>query len=251
MGSPVHRLDPRVKMAVALLLIAGVMVTPERAAPVFLLIWLLIVGLALAGQLSVWGLARKGTIALPFALAAITLLITVPGAPLTRVFGLTITEPGAMRFASIMLKSWLAVQVSLILTLTTPFFDLLWALRSLGVPGTLIAVFSLTYRYLYTLKDEMERILRARAARSGSTPGQKSGGSLGWRASVAGGMAGNLFLRSYERSERVYAAMLSRGYQGEIRLMNPPALRRNDVLLGGLPILVILVIQIMARLFWS
>src|SRR5262245_12426807 len=108
MESPVHRLDLRAKMVVALLLIAGVMLTPERAAPAFLLMWLLIAGLAITAKLSAWRLARTGIVALPFALAAVTLLFTVPGPALTRVFGLTITEPGAVRFASIMLKSWLA-----------------------------------------------------------------------------------------------------------------------------------------------
>jgi cobalt/nickel transport system permease protein len=60
-------------------------------------------------------------------------------------------------------------------------------------------------------------MLRARAARSGGRPGVRSGGSLGWRASVAGNLVGSLFLRSYERSERIYAAMQARGFEGDVR----------------------------------
>jgi cobalt/nickel transport system permease protein len=73
---------------------------------------------------------------------------------------------------------------------------------------------------------------RARAARSAVQPGRKSGGSLSWRARVAGGMAGNLFIRSYARSERIYQAMAARGYQGELRVLTPPPLHMFDVAVG-------------------
>ena len=76
------------------------------------------------------------------------------------------------------------------------------------------------------LVDEVLRLLRARAARSGESdqPGLKTGGRLAWRARVAGGMAGNLFLRAFERSDRIYMAMLSRGYDGEVRAIPLPPL---------------------------
>jgi cobalt/nickel transport system permease protein len=64
-------------------------------------------------------------------------------------------------------------------------------------------------------------------------------------------MVGNLFLRSYERSERVYAAMLARGYQGQIRLMDPPRLATRAILLGAIPVLALLIIETLAVLWWS
>jgi cobalt/nickel transport system permease protein len=106
------------------------------------------------------------------------------------------------------------------------------------------------YRYLGTLRDEAERLLRARTARSGALPGHKSGGRIAWRARAAGGMVGNLFLRSYERSERVYAAMLARGYDGRMRLLTPPPLTRRAVLLGSLPVIGLIVIEGLALLVW-
>jgi cobalt/nickel transport system permease protein len=109
------------------------------------------------------------------------------------------------------------------------------------------------WRYLFVLVDEALRLLRARAARSGHSEGGigRFGGSLLWRARVTGGMAGNLLLRGYERSERIYVAMLSRGYDGEVRLL--PLLPMTAVpwmiLLSGLALLILLLA--FGLLFWA
>ena len=246
--SPLHRHDARVKVVVALSLIAGITLTPAGAWVAYAALWALVASLAAVGRLGVWQVARRGGVALPFALAAATLLFTTPGDPLLTFAGLTITSSGAVRFAAILLKSWLAVQVALILSMTTPFTDLLWALNCLHVPGTLVAIISFMYRYLFTLQDEAARLTRARAARSGALSGQRSGGGIVWRAQVAGGMVGNLFLRSYERSERVYAAMLARGYSGAMRALDPPPLTWRAIGQGTLPVAVMLAIELVAVL---
>ena len=98
-------------------------------------------------------------------------------------------------------------------------------MRALQVPRLLVAVFGLMWRYLFVLVDEALRLIRARAARSGiSDPALRSGGTLAWRARVTGGMAGSLFLRAFERSDRIYAAMAARGYDGEVRAFPLPPL---------------------------
>ena len=99
-------------------------------------------------------------------------------------------------------------------------------MRAVRVPRLMVAIFGLMWRYLFVLVDEALRLLRARVARSSNTgfPGLRTGGSLAWRAQTAGGMAGNLFMRSLERSDRIYAAMLARGYDGEIRAVPLPKL---------------------------
>jgi cobalt/nickel transport system permease protein len=128
---------------------------------------------------------------------------------------------GVERFISIALKSWISVQAAIVLATSTPFPDLLGAMRAVHVPRLLVAIFSLMWRYLFVLADEVLRLMRARAARMGQADDQelKPGGGLAWRARVTGGMAGNLFLRAFERSDRIYVAMLSRGYDGEVRGM--------------------------------
>jgi cobalt/nickel transport system permease protein len=249
-----HRLDPRVKVVATLLIIVGIVVTPERAWPAYPLLWTVLAAMAALSKLGVWRLARLGGVALPFALAAITLLFTIPGKPIVIAPGITISDAGLARFISILLKSWLATQAALLLSMTTHFTDLLWAWHRLRIPPTLVTIIAFMYRYLFTLREEAESLIRGRQSRSASVPGQKSGGRIVWRAQVAGGMVGNLFLRSYERSERVYAAMLARGYDGQSGQMRtadqrPPTTKA--IFQGSLPVLAIVIIEVLALVWWS
>ena len=250
-SSPLHSADPRVKVVVTLVLIGGIALTPARAWPAYPAIWTLVAGLAALARFSAWRMARLGAVALPFMLAALPLLFTVPGPALAVGGGIAISQAGLARFVAILLKSWLSVQVALLLTMTTSFADLIWALGSLRVPGTLVALIAFMVRYGATLNDEAERLLRARAARSAHAEGRPAGGTLFWRARVAGGMVGNLFLRSYERSERIYAAMVARGYTGEMRRLTPPPLSWRAVLVGAVPVLLLSLVELAAVLWWQ
>ena len=163
---------------------------------------------------------RRSFVALPFVLAALAVPFITPGSTLFRIPGLgwTISEPGVVRFASILIRSWLAIQAAVLLAATTRFPDLLWALGVLGLPRLLVATVGFMYRYLFVLADEALRMLRARSARSARVA-RNPRPPIGWQGRVAGMMAGSLFLRALERSERVYAAMLSRGYDGHMRTL--------------------------------
>jgi cobalt/nickel transport system permease protein len=79
-------------------------------------------------------------------------------------------------------------------------------------------------------------------------PGYQSGGSIAWRARVAGNMAGQLFLRSYERSDRVYNAMLARGYTGHFLTLNPHLMRPRDWASGVVAAILLLLLQLVGRL---
>ena len=226
--SIIHRFDARVKLALAALFIVTTALTPDGAW----LAYALLAGLALAAvatsRLGMGFVQRRAAMALPFALAALTVVFSTPGrtllaAPVLR-WELSITDGGLIRFISILLKSWLSVQVAVVLTASTRFPALLQAMRSLRLPKILVAIAGFTYRYIFVIGDEALRMMRARAARSGAVDRQSGGGVL-WRARVTGRMAGSLFLRSIERSERIYDAMLSRGYDGEIRSLRPTAPR--------------------------
>ena len=98
------------------------------------------------------------------------------------------------------------------------------------------------WRYLFVLVDETLRLLRAREARSGHSgrTDLKAGGSLAWRARVTGGMAGNLLVRSFDRGERIHAAMAARGYDGEVRTLAHPTVPAAQwaVLAAGLGLLI-------------
>jgi cobalt/nickel transport system permease protein len=293
--SLIHRLDARVKLVLALAFILATALAPPGAWPVYVLLFALVFAVEILSELGVGHVLRRALIALPFALAALPVLFTVPGpALLTLQIGpwdLTITGPGLERFISILLKSWISVQMAIVLAASTAFPDLLMAMRAIRVPRLLVAIFGLMWRYLFVLADEALRLLRARSARSGlsywpydpklttearrtrrssnklralrvsvvrssTVPDHdrgagKVGGTVAWRARVTGGMAGSLFLRSFERSDRIYAAMAARGYDGEVRAFPLPPIAPISwvVLVGGLSLLGLL--TLFGYLFWG
>lgn len=226
--SPVHALDPRVKLVLALAFILALGLLPAGAwLPIALCAGALWWAVGRA-QIPLGTIVKRAFVALPFALVAVTLVFSRPGAPLFTLglgpLRLTATDVGLIAFLSVVVKSWLSVQAALLLTATTQFTDVLYALRALRLPAVLVAILSFAYRYLFVMVDEAQRMLRARECRSAALPGQKGGGSIGWRAGVVGQMVGTLFLRSYERSERIYVAMLSRGFSGDMRTLRARAL---------------------------
>lgn len=262
--SPIHHLDPRLKVVVTVLFIFSNVLLPDGAWLAFLLAWLSVLAINHLAGISSRALLTRSFIALPFALAAISVIFSVPGKPLLAIgMGssvLVISEAGVMRFFTILFRSWISVQAAIVLTFTTPFPDLIHALRHLRVPDILVAIISFMYRYLFVLSDETLRLLRAREARRAVAPARagtvtlsgrrnvpRAGGSLAWRARVAGNMAGQLFLRSYARSDRVYHAMLARGYQGHLLTMNPHEMKRRDWSIGFLALLFFCLLQVIGR----
>lgn len=223
------------KVIVAVGYVLAVGLTPNGAWAAFSIFLGLVL---LASRLSGLGwffAARRSYVAIPFALAALALPFTTPGSVLFSVpwLGWTASAPGLVRFFSILIRMWMAVQAAILLTATTRFPDLLWGLGALGVPLTLVGIIGLMYRYLFVVADEALRMLRARAARSGSAIGRRRP-SVGWQGRVAGSMIGGLFLRAIERSERVFASMRSRGYDGHPRPLSRFRMRRADwVVLGA------------------
>ncbi|MBU0495908.1 MAG: cobalt ECF transporter T component CbiQ [Chloroflexi bacterium] len=236
-ASVLHQADPRVKLVLTLAFILSVSATPIGAWPIYVLFLTLAVAAAVASELGVAFAMRRGLVAVPFALAAVPLLFTAKGPPLFDLavgpWTVVVTTTGAERLLSIVFKSWVSVQAAILLVATTDFPDLLAAMRALRIPRLLVAIVALMWRYLAVLADEAGRLNRARAARSGSLSG-RGGGSLVWRAQVTGYMVGNLFVRGYERGERIYAAMLARGYDGEMRSLPRPPLALVHWLTVGL-----------------
>jgi cobalt/nickel transport system permease protein len=242
-ASLIHQLDPRVKLVLALAFILTTSLVPFGVWPIYVLLVTLSMSIVIASELGVKYVLKRAALAAPFVLAAVPLLFTVDGPALfTLPIGssiVTLTSTGLERFVSIALKSWISVQIAIVLAASTSFPDLLVAMRAIKLPRLLVAVFGLMWRYLFVLADEVLRLMRARAARSGELAGFKAGGTLGWRAKVTGGMAGNLFVRSLERGDRIYAAMAARGYDGEVRSLPLPPIASSAwlTLLGGLTLL--------------
>jgi cobalt/nickel transport system permease protein len=252
--SLMHRLDPRVKVVLTLLFIVSNVLLPDGVWIAFGAAWLVLLVSNWAAHFSFGYLFKRSFIALPFALAAITVIFVQPGAPLASWAWvgrtITISDAGVIRFASIVIRSWLSVQAAILLTATTQFPDLMHALRHLRVPAILIAIISFMYRYLFVLADEAMRLMRAREARSARLVADgKHGGTVLWRAKVTGSMVGQLFVRSFDRSDKVYNAMLARGYRGQLLTMNPHVMRQPDWLFLALGVGVIVALQVVGRLW--
>ena len=202
---PLQRLDPRVKIVAVGLFVVGVVATPVGA-------WraLAVEGLALAFVVGLSGVAPRTLLArwLGF-LALVGFLAVMVG----------LTHPGreahglAAVVASVLARNSLAFLTIMVLAYVTPFPRLLVGLRRLGMPAALGATLHFMYRYLHVLADELERMSRARRSRS-----FRGRGGLGW--GLLGGLVGVLFLRAFERGERVHAAMLARGWDGTLRTLD-------------------------------
>jgi cobalt/nickel transport system ATP-binding protein len=215
-NSPLHRLDARLKVPLVLLLVTLVALVQHPSLVLVLTLIGLISALCLLARIHLDYLLLRSAVVLPFSgFAAISLAFTYGGE-----WGLT--EPGLHRAAAMMLRSWIAVCFMILLINTTPFDQLLRALRSLKVPSIFVLLLSFLYRYLYLLWDEIERMQRARNVRY-------FGGRWSEQTALLGRLAAALFLRSYERAERVQKAMISRGWTGESDSINKHGVERSPL----------------------
>jgi cobalt/nickel transport system permease protein len=221
--SPVHAADARLKFLVTIAFILSLSLLPIGSFVAIAIAWVGLLVLVMTAKINPARVVRASFVALPFVAAAVPLIFTKDGDRIGDInlglFTLTASGEGLVQFTTILLKSWVSVQAAVLLTFSTRFPDLVEALRALRVPAIIVAVISFMYRYLAVLSDEATRMMRARASRSGSVDGS-GGPSVFWRAKVVGSMVGALFIRAYERSERVYAAMQSRGFDGTMRRLH-------------------------------
>ena len=255
--SPVHRLDARVKIIMTVAFILCAALTPPGAWPTFILLFALVLAAEILSEVGVGYILKRAWLSIFFVLAALPLVFSVPGQTILRIplggWVLSASLPGLERFLSIAVKSWISFQAAILLASSTTFPDLMVAMRAVRVPRLLVAIFGLMWRYLFVLADEAIRLMRARQARSGHSdqPGLKPGGSIRWRGRVAGGMVGSLFLRAFERSDRIYMAMLARGYDGEMRGEPLPVLSRDNWLILICGLIVLVALAAFTLLFWG
>ena len=209
--SPVHRLDARAKIIAFLALIVISVSTPPEAWTAFLGYGAFLAVIAAASCLPLGHILRRAWIIVPFVLMA---AIFIPFMKAGGGYSLGVGPPGVPRsgwmiFWNVAAKSGVAIFSAILLSSTTPFPSLMRGFERLKAPRLLVMLAGFAYRYIFVLVDEAERMERARDSRC-------YGGRWLWHAKVIGQMIGTLFLRSYERSERVYVAMVSRGFDGRI-----------------------------------
>ena len=209
--SPIHRLPAHVKLVALLAFMLIAVATPRDWFPVFAgYLGVLIVVIAIS-EVPPSYLAKRMVIEVPFVVFA-TLMPFISSGPRTEFLGLTVSEPGLLAAWGLLAKGTLGVIASLTLAATTEPRDLLAGLEKLRLPNQLVQIMGFMIRYLDVVTDEMRRMRVARESR-----GFRARSIRQWP--VVARSAGALFIRSYERGERVHLAMMSRGYTGKLPQM--------------------------------
>jgi len=225
--SPVHSIDPRVKVLGSLTLILAIVMTPPPTVIELAIIAVVLSAVCVLGRIPLGWVLRRSAMVIPFA-GAIALF-----APLQHSGGSLSVNGLAGAYGSggwiaayaILAKAWLATFTMVILSATTPVPRLLKGLRWLKVPDVMLTMLSFMYRYVTAFGSQLRSLRNALESRAPS---------LGrfTKLRLYGHLAGNMFVRAFERGERIHAAMLSRGFDGTLPTSAPLCFRSSDAIVA-------------------
>jgi cobalt/nickel transport system permease protein len=206
--SPVHRAPAHLKILTLLAFMLVVVATPREWYPVFGLYLLLVVAVVALSRVPPTYILKRSVVEVPFLFFALLLPFVATG-PTTEVLGVTVSQHGLLAAWGLLVKGTLGVLASLTLAATTEPQEILLGLERLHLPNQLVQIMAFMVRYLDVVTGEMQRMKVARESRGFSARNPRH-----WP--VLARSLGALFIRSYERGERVHLAMLSRGYTGRM-----------------------------------
>ena len=195
-----HRLNARTKFLSFFLFIVLITATPPQRYVCLIAYFVIVVMLVCVSKVPVKHFAKSLIEIIPF---AIFIVIFVP-------FFKKSSE-GLVIVWNVVVKSFLSILIITLLSSTTKFHHLLAGLQKLHFPKLFIMNLSFMYRYIFVLLDEKMRIERAVASRHH--------GKIKNFHKVFGSVIGSLFIRTYQRSERIYSAMCSRLFDGDIKTL--------------------------------
>lgn len=207
--SPLHRAPAHLKLVGLVSFMLVVVATPVPWLAAFVAYAVVLAALVALSGVPVGYLARRMVIEVPVLVFAALLPFIATG-PEVVVLGVSLSEPGLLAAGGLVMKATLGVLASLLLAATTDPQDLLVGLERLRVPAQLVQIMGFMVRYLDVVTDELRRMRTARESRGFTARNPRH-----WP--VLGRSAGALFIRSFERGERVHLAMISRGYDGSAR----------------------------------
>lgn len=221
--SRTHRLPAHVKVAAAVSYILFVAVTPHRAAWAFGLYGGALIFVMVGSHVRARFVLARMVAILPFVAFAFLIPFIASGDRI-EILGVDVSEEGLWAAWNIIAKATLGAATSVLLAATTEVPDLLAGLHRLRVPAVIVSIAGFMIRYLELVADDLNRMRVAMASR-GYRPRWL------WHARPLAASAGALFVRSYERGERIYAAMLSRGFTGAM-----PAFRQDRATASDWPV---------------
>ena len=230
--SPVHRLAPEAKLVGLGLFVASVALVPPRAVGVYAVDGLVLAAVVAVACLSPRLVASRVAVVAPFVVFALFIPFVADGEQ-TELLGVSMSVDGLWSAGDIVAKALLGATATLLVSATTPLPDLMAGLARLRVPPVMVAIAAFMFRYLDLQVDQLRRMRAAMTAR-GHDPRWL------WQARPVASSAGVLFVRSYERGERIHQAMLARGFTGAMPELEVRRPDRSDWWVAGLPAVVAL-----------
>jgi cobalt/nickel transport system permease protein len=228
LASPVHRLDPRAKIAGLVGVTVVAVTTAPSAWPAWAACAAVLAAVAAAGRVPPVVIWRRSRIVLPLVLAAaIFIPVAREGAVVASIGPFDISREGLDVLLSVAVKATIGTVSAVLLAATTSVPEIIRGLEAMRVPRLLILVATFMYRYLFVISDELGRMRSALAARAYRPRHLLQIAPLGRMISA-------LFLRSYARGERVYLAMQARGFTGEMPRPEPLRLGATDAVFVAL-----------------
>lgn len=211
----VHRLPGNVKLVAALGIVVAVVATPRERLWAFGLHAAVLAGTAAVARIPATVLLRRMAVEVPFVVFAVLMPFLSPGERID-VLGVPLSVDGLYAAWNVLAKATLGVVTSIILAATTDIRDILLGLQRLRMPHLLVQIMSFMVRYGDVVTAEMHRMRIARQSRGFVARDIR-------QLPAVARSAGALFIRVYERGERVHLAMLSRGYTGRMPCLTETA----------------------------
>ena len=212
--SLVHSLPSHLKIIAAIAFILIVVSTPVTKWLAFVAYFLWLLTVVTIAKIPFSLLFKRSLIEIPFVFFAILMPFFGTGEKV-QVGPFDLYREGLIAGSGIVVKGTLGVMTAIILSTSTTAREILRGLERLKLPALMVQIASFMLRYVNVVNDEMERMKVARESRGFEATGIKH-----WK--VLATAAGALFIRSYERGERVHLSMLSRGYEGVLPHDEPP-----------------------------
>lgn len=223
--SPIHHLEPRVKiLSFTILIFSVVFVQTIQAALLGLTVAAI---LLLISRLPFRFIIRRSKVILIFILPILLLMpLTVPGTAIWSAGPVNFTQEGLSLALLITVRALAAIILVLTLLGTQKIETTLKALSLLKVPGVIIQMLFFTYRYIYVMMDEFLQIWSSMRSKGYAFRLNRYG------LSIIGNLIGMLLVKSYERAERVYRGMEAKGYRGNHITTTPFLIQIHDYLAG-------------------
>lgn len=229
----VHRLAPEAKLAGLVAFVGAVALTPRQAVGALAANAVVLLIVVVAARLPLRLVLRRLAAISPFVVFAVFIPFVGTGRQID-VLWMSLSVDGLWATWNIVAKATIGATASILLSATTPIPDVLHGLTRLRVPRTLVAIVAFMIRYLDLLVDQLRRMRLAMTARCHDPRWL-------WQARPIASSAGVLFVRSYERGERVHQAMLARGYTDAMPELYTERARARDWMLASSPAVVALV----------